>query len=117
MMPELEILAGEAPSGGRLIRLRGPVTMSSMFELQDALRQGEGNLIIDLSEVPYMDSAGLGTILGAFASCQRTHRQFALVAVSDRVATLLKVAGVDNILPQSPSVEAAEESAAKAQSA
>jgi len=114
--PDLEIEICERP-GGRLIRLRGPVTMGSLFELQDAVRQGDGDLTIDLSQVPYMDSAGLGAILGAFASCQRTSRRFGLVAVPDRVMTLLKVAGVDKILPQFASLEAAEGRAAKAESA
>jgi anti-sigma B factor antagonist len=112
-MLDLEIEISQLPSG-RLIHLRGPVTMSFLFELQEAVRQGEGDLIIDLSEVPYMDSAGLGAILGAYASCQRTHRKFALVAVSDRILTLLKVAGVDRILPQFANLDAAEASAAAA---
>jgi len=88
--------------------------MGDLFELQDAVRQGEGDLIVDISGVPYMDSAGLGALLGAFASCQRTSHQFGLVAVPDRVMTLLKVSGVDKILPRFDTVEAAESGAASA---
>ena len=107
-MPELEILTSVRQGGARLIELRGPVTMAHLFELQDAVRQGAGDLIIDLSQVPYTDSAGLGALLGAYASCQRTSRKFALVAVPDRVMTLRKVAGVDKMLPRFDAIEAAE---------
>ncbi|HUA57467.1 MAG TPA: STAS domain-containing protein [Verrucomicrobiae bacterium] len=113
-MPELEILVAASPRGARLVTLLGPVVMGGLFELQDAVRRGDGDLIVDLSQVPYMDSAGLGALLGAFASCQRTSHKFALVAVSDRVMTLLKVSGVDKILPRFNTVDAADSGAASA---
>jgi anti-sigma B factor antagonist len=71
-------------------------------------------LNIDLSGVPYMDSAGLGAILGAFASCQRNNRKFGLVNVSDRVRVLFQVAHVDTVLPQFASLEGAEAEATTA---
>jgi anti-sigma B factor antagonist len=106
-MPDLQMITSER-AGGRLLKLVGPLTLSSMFDFQDAVRQGSGNLYIDLSEVPYMDSAGLGAILGAYASCQRNSRKFGLIAVPDRVNTLLNVAGVDKMVPKFDTVEAAE---------
>jgi hypothetical protein len=35
-MPELEIQSGRSPGGARLIALRGPVTMASLFEAAKA---------------------------------------------------------------------------------
>jgi anti-sigma B factor antagonist len=61
-----------------------------------------------LSDVPYMDSAGLGAILSAYASCQRHGKRFALANVSQRVMSLLQVSKVDSLVPQYESVEAAE---------
>ncbi|SPF42678.1 hypothetical protein SBA4_2960004 [Candidatus Sulfopaludibacter sp. SbA4] len=55
-----------------------------------------------------MDSAGLGAVLGAFSSRQRHGRKFGWASVSPRLATLLKVAHVDTILPQYDPVETAE---------
>jgi len=108
-MDGLEIQQAEGRSGARILILKGPLTLQSLFEFQDLVRRDlPSNLIIDLGEVPYIDSAGLGAILGGYASCERNGRRFGLARVSQRVLTLLKVVGVDTIVPQYESVEAAE---------
>jgi anti-anti-sigma regulatory factor len=61
-----------------------------------------------------MDSAGLGSILGMFVSCQRTGRGFAVAGAADRIVTLFKVARVDTFLPIFATLEAAEQTLAKA---
>ena len=44
-----------------ILRLKGPLTISTLFLLQDTLREiPDGDTVIDVSEVPYIDSAGLG---------------------------------------------------------
>lgn len=107
-MSNLEIQVAERPGGGRVVTPRGPVTLETLFDLQKVLREQQCNLIIDLSEVPYMDSAGLGSILTSYVSCQRHQRKFALANVSPRVLVLLQAANVDTLLPIYDSVEAAE---------
>ena len=45
-----------------ILKLSGPLTISTMFGFQNELRAVKTNvLIIDMSETPYMDSAGLGS--------------------------------------------------------
>jgi anti-sigma B factor antagonist len=114
-MSELQIQVISRPNGCRLLTLTGPLTLSTLFDFQDIVRKEHTDLVIDLAGVPYMDSAGLGAVLGAFASCQRNNRKFRLVNVSERVQVLFKVAHVDTVLPLFSSVEAAEtQSGAKA---
>jgi anti-sigma B factor antagonist len=85
------------------------LTLRTLFEFQDLVRGLEcTHLIIDLSRSPYMDSAGLGSVLGAYTSCQRTGKGFALADVSPRIVTLLQLARVDSIVPRYSSVEDAE---------
>ena len=117
-MDGLEIQQAEGASGARILILKGSLTLKSLFEFQDLVRRDQpNNLIIDVGEVPYMDSAGLGAILGAYTSCERNGRRFGLARVSQRVFTLFQVAGVDKLVPQYESVEAAERQlAAKAAS-
>ena len=107
-MPSLQIEVAARPGGGRIVSLRGPVTLETLFELQNVLREEHSDLIIDLSEVPYMDSAGLGAILTAYASCQRHQNKFALANVSQRVLVLLQLTRVDTVLPIFDSVAEAE---------
>ncbi len=107
-MDNLQLRAVDGPNGIRVLYLSGPVTLNTLFELQNALRNEHGaGLIISLADVPYMDSAGLGALLGAYASCQRHARAFALASVSQRVLTLLQIAKIDSLVPQFDSVEAA----------
>ena len=100
-MDQMVIESEAGPREGiHVIRLRGPLTLSTLFDFQDvARRETSPVLIVDVSETPYMDSAGLGSLLGIFASCQKTGRKFGLAGVSPRIHTLLEVTHVDKILP------------------
>ena len=57
--------------GTTILKLSGPLTISTMFGFQNELRAVKAEvLIIDLSETPYMDSAGLGLIMNSHVSAQ-----------------------------------------------
>jgi anti-sigma B factor antagonist len=106
---KIEFAAGTRP-GVKILRLSGPFTLSTMFDFQNLVREDRPPVtIIDLGGVPYMDSAALGAVLGVHASCQREGRKYALVAVPDRIQTLLKVIGVENIVVRYGTVAEAEE--------
>lgn len=83
-----------------VFRLKGPFTLSTMFAFQESLREPAlKGTIIDLSGVPYMDSAGLGVLLGQFAHTQRNGGKFALVGISQRVRTIFEITHTDEVLP------------------
>ena len=67
-------------------------------------------LIVDLSGVPFVDSVGIGALVGAYVSRQRDGRKLALVGVSDRVSASLRVSGLTQFFPMFPTVDAAEKS-------
>ena len=107
-MEQLEILSGQGSAGARILGLRGPLTLKTLFDFQDMVRKDQSpRLILDLSEVSYMDSAGLGA-LGAYASCQKTGRQFAVAGVSERVLTLFRMTRVEDVVPRYESAIEAE---------
>lgn len=85
--------------GERILKLTGPFTLATVFEFQDLIRTNHLPItIVDLTDVPYMDSAALGSLLGLHVSCQKDKRKYALIGVSDRLQTLFRVAGVTGIL-------------------
>ncbi len=99
----------QLPSGAQLIKLTGPLTLRTLFEFQEASRKhGDHPLIVDAGGVPYMDSAGLGALIGIFASCQRTGQKFAISNVPDRVQVLFEMTGVGGMLPCFASIAEAE---------
>lgn len=107
---DLQIEIINRPSGVQLLKLSGPLTLRTLFEFQEAARLHTGSLVIDAAAVPYMDSAGLGALIGIFASCHRTGQKFAISNVPERVLVLFEMTGVKGILPCFPSIEAAEAS-------
>ena len=118
-LPAMDTLKIESTPGSRpgvtILRLSGPFTLSNMFDFQTLVREERPPvLLIDLAGVPYMDSAALGAVLGVHASCQREGRKYALVAVPERIQTLLKVIGVDKMVVQYATAADAEEHLAPA---
>ena len=106
------------PGAVRTVRLTGPFTLKDVFEFQAVMRGGtEPITIIDLTAVPYMDSASLGSIMGAHVLCQKNGSQYALVGVSDRLKMLFEVGGVDKLLVMYPTAEEAESGLAAKKSA
>jgi anti-sigma B factor antagonist len=114
---KIESLSG-SDERSRILKLIGPFTLSGVFDFQAISReQAYPVTIIDLSKVPFMDSAALGSILGFRASCQREARQCAMAGVSPRIRTLFQVAGVDSLLVSYASVQDAESALLKGASA
>lgn len=94
-----------------ILRLQGPLTISTLFSLQDLLREiGSIDTVIDVTDVPYIDSAGLGTILSHWAHTQRTGHKFAMTGVSPRIDVLLEITKVNTVLPMFKTAEEADRS-------
>ena len=65
-----------APDGQRILRLSGPLVLSSFFEFQTLIREDQTDaLILDFTAVPYIDSAGIGALVGAYVNRQKTGRR------------------------------------------
>ncbi len=106
------------PTGVVVYHLAGPLVLNTLFDFQSAARaNGGAATVVDLSEVPYMDSAGLGAVLGVFASCQRAGRGFAIAGVPERVRTLLRISHVDGLVAAYDTAEDAGRELSKAASA
>ncbi len=88
--------------GGTLrITPRGEVDLSTSpklrMSLQAALTDGDLPVEIILSEVPYMDSSGVATLVEALQVCRRQDRQLTLVRPSHRVASIFKISKLDAV--------------------
>ncbi len=95
--------------GHRVLHLRGPLTIANLFEFQRLVREDRSTgLILDFSDVPYVDSAGLGSVLGAYVTRQKDGRKLALVGVSERVRNVFQLTRVDQFFHFHPTIPAAE---------
>lgn len=101
-----------------IFHLQGPFVLGTMFEFQNALREpGVKNVIIDLSGVPYIDSAGLGVLLSQWSHARRGGFQYALIGMSPRVHTIFEITHTDTVLPIFATRADAEAGLAKAATA
>jgi anti-sigma B factor antagonist len=100
---------GKTPDN-RVFCLSGPLTLRNLFEFQTELRALDPTplTVIDLTGVPYMDSAGMGLVMNHYVRCQTRGTRFVVSGANSRVMDLFKVTKVDTILPLASTVEEAE---------
>jgi len=105
----LDVKPGSLPNVS-VITLKGALVLEHIFKFQNAWRNiQEGVLIFDLSSVPYLDSAAIGSLVNAHVSCSNHSRKMALTGVSDRIHQTLKVTHVDTLFRFYSDVDAAEQ--------
>lgn len=85
--------------GQGVLCLHGPLTIENVMLFQSAIRreQNSDTVILDLSEVPYIDSSGLGSLVSAYVSRQKAGRKVALTGVNERVLHLFEVTRTDTL--------------------
>ncbi|MGA2902381.1 MAG: STAS domain-containing protein [Candidatus Korobacteraceae bacterium] len=104
----LEIEKIEDRPGATVLRLHGPLLLGNFFPLQTMVRSDNaGLLIIDVTDMPYIDSAGIGCLVGAHVSRENSGRKLVLVGANDRLLTSLKVTKVNQLFTLAPTVEQA----------
>jgi anti-anti-sigma factor len=112
MLPMDQLQIERIPSASpdvTILKLKGALTLATLFDFQTMLREPNlKSVIIDFSEVPYMDSGGLGAVLSHWAHTQRHGLHFALVSMSEKVRVILEMTKVNTVLPQYPTAADAE---------
>jgi len=89
----------ESKPDERVYKLAGGLTLSSMFGLQEKFRElAAANTIVDVTQVSYIDSAGIGILVNAHVSCKNSGKSFLLVGPNDRVKAVLHHTRVDSVL-------------------
>src|SRR6202451_4560852 len=110
-MPSDSLVIEDIPGpkeGQRILLLSGPLVIATLFDFQAKVRADNSRaLIIDLTSVPYVDSAGIGALVGAYVTHQKDGRTLALVGVSDRIRSALKVTHVEQFFRFYDSVDTA----------
>ena len=116
-MPQdpLQVADIPGPSGERILRLTGPVLISNFFEFQSLVRSSQSpSLILDMTAVPYIDSAGIGALVGAYVTHQKSGRSLALVGVNARVRNTMQITHVEQFFRFYDTVEAAQKTVGSA---
>lgn len=107
-MQEKPLQIEKIEGGGESVvfRLHGPLLLGNFFSFQSMVRSDPSNLlIVDVADVPYIDSAGIGCLVGAHVSRENAGRKLVIVGANDRLLTALKVTKVDQLFKFASSVD------------
>lgn len=100
--------------GQSIISLRGEIDAYTVTELKEAfgtIMKKEGQeVIVDLEEVTYMDSTGLGVFISALKSAKEHNSELKLVNIQDRVYRLFQITGLDEIMDVKAAIRGGNES-------
>ncbi len=102
-------------NGVTVLQLAGRVTLgeeSSQLrtKLKDVLSQGKTRLVLDLAEVTYIDSTGLGTLVAGFTSAQNQGANLKLANLTNRFRELLSITKLVTVFDVYNNVEDAAKS-------
>jgi len=86
-IPELNLETVKAP-GETIVRCTGKITSSTTAGLQTTVRglmPETKCVVLDLTDVSYMDSSGLGAIVGLYLSAKRQDCRLKLINLNQRL--------------------------------
>ncbi len=94
-----------------LCRPVGDLDAYTVSQFREALAElaAVKRLLIDLSEVPFMDSAGLGALIGGIRRAREAEGEVSVACSRPTLTRLLHTTGFDRIVPVTETVNEAAE--------
>lgn len=92
---------------GRLTSFETGALRESISRL---LKQDRKNIVLNLSELQYLDSSGIGELARVYVSVVKEGGQMKVVGLSPKVEEILKITQLYQVFPEFPSQEAALQS-------
>lgn len=89
--PDIQLLE----LNGRLVL--GRESQRLEWQVEELVKAQKTKMILDMSQVPYVDSAGLGVLVGCNSKVKNAGGELRLAHIEARVLQLLKLAFVDSI--------------------
>ena len=111
-MPPFKLDLEKLPSSDEslaIYRPSGKLSLETVNDFIQRLRPDTSNyLVLDMSGVNFLDSAGVGALVSLFVSRRNQGRRFALATLTPQGTAVVTVAGLQNLLPIYKTVAEAE---------
>jgi len=92
----------------KIVRLAGSLALETVHDFLSEMRfEASRMLVIEMSQVTFLDSAGVGALVALFVSRRNNDRKLALVSLSARSVAAPQLSGLIELLPVYASAEAA----------
>lgn len=106
-------LETEQRNGHAVVRVRGEVDVYSAPKLRERLvelvTEGLVGLVVDLDKVDFLDSTGLGVLVGGLKRARSHQGDLRLVCTQARILKIFEITGLTRVFQIFGSVEAATE--------
>jgi anti-sigma B factor antagonist len=91
-----------------IFKATGKLSLETVSEFTPVLRpEPASNIVLDMSGVSFLDSAGVGTLVSLFVNRRSQGKTFSLAALTPQSTAVVTVAGLQNLLPVYKTVEEA----------
>jgi anti-anti-sigma factor len=92
--------------GGKgVLLLKGPLVNENLPDFQNAIRrENVPTMILDFTGVPYIDSAGLGSLVSTYVSRHKLGLRTVLTGMNPRIVSLLEITRMAQLFPIFPSL-------------
>lgn len=112
-------VAQQEVGGFPVVSIKGEIDVYSAPQLKDALteliRPDSRAVVVDLTEVGFLDSTGLGALVAARTSATDADIRLPIVSDRDRILKLFRITGLDGVFEIYSSVDAAVAALASSQ--
>ncbi len=91
-----------AGSRANLLALVGELDLATIAVLKDAVSRRlmpDAYVVLDLAELTFCDSTGLGAFVALFRDARNRGARFALAAPRKRIGDLFTLSGIDQVIP------------------
>ncbi len=107
----MDVTVDGRPDGTAVVRLGGRLDLLSAAEVKQQLTQavagGHRRLVVDLGEVDFVDSSGLGTLVGGLKAARIAGGDLRIARPNDQARTILELTTLNRVLRPYPTVEEA----------
>lgn len=97
----MEFTVSTIPGGVAVLRLSGKLNMVSASAFRDAvaslLEAGHRRLVADLADVPFMDSSGLGALIGGLKSARQAGGDLRIASAGEQLRMVLRLTNMERV--------------------
>lgn len=102
-MPPFKLDVEKLPTSNEALTIykaNGKLSLETVNQFLPQLRaETAQRVILDMSGVTFMDSAGVGALVSLFVSRRNQSKEFGLAALAPQAVAVVTVAGLQNLLP------------------
>ena len=104
-------LSTRAQSGRTIVEVVGEIDVYTAPELREQLAElvdsGRHDIIVDMQGVEFLDSTGLGVLVGGLKRIRQHDGSMNLVCTQERILKIFRITGLTKVFPIHESVAAA----------